>query len=369
MKKILILSPDLSVKGGVSSVVRSLMIEMEKRNIYVKNYSTYIDTLHPIMRVLYSLVRIFNFFAVLYPFRYDVFYLHVSAFGSFYRKFFYVVLLNFLRKTVILHQHAADLEIFLNKNRFNKWLGKLVYRSSTKIFVLSENMGKITKKNTNNENIYIIENPISVPSFVRGNVDNVMGKVKLVFLGEIGKRKGIYDLIQAIAELTDEQKNKLSVDIGGNKELDTLTSMIKANGLEKTCIIHGWVDGEKKLKLLKEATVFILPSYFEGVPISILEAMSYELPIISTNVAGIPEIVLHKYNGLIINPGDIEGLKQSILYFVENIELTNQYGKNSRTLVEKHDVTVVVDKILSLFESDIRKSKLKNLERRYGIED
>lgn len=359
MKKILIIAPDLSVKGGVSSVVKSLMTEMERRGNEVKLYSTYIDTIHPLLRVLYSLFRIFNFMARLQPFKYDVFYLHVCAFGSFYRKFFYVLLLSILRKPVILHQHAADLELFLNKNKFNKWLGRLVFGSSSKIFVLSENMKQITKAVTDNENIFIIENPVRVPDFARANDVQAIDEVRLVFLGEIGKRKGIYDLIQAVSELTDEQKNKIHLDIGGNKELDTLTSMIKQYGLEKTCTVHGWVDGDKKSELLREATVFILPSYFEGVPISILEAMSYELPVISTNVAGIPEIVQHQYNGLIIQPGDIESLKQSILYFTENFERTKQYGRNSRLLIEKHDVPVVVDKILSLFESDIRKSKLK----------
>ncbi|MBO9599937.1 MAG: glycosyltransferase family 4 protein [Cohnella sp.] len=358
MKKILIIAPDLSVKGGVSSVVKSLMTEMEKRGDTVRLYSTYIDSVHPILRVLHSLIRVFGFIARLHPFTFDVFYLHACAFGSFYRKFIYVMLLRMLRKPVILHQHAADLELFLNKNRFNNWLGKLAFKSSTKIFVLSDHMKRITQAVTDNGNIHIIENPVRVPEFSR--TDDQRPKARFVFLGEIGKRKGIYDLIQAISRLTDEQKSKIHLDIGGNKELDTLNAMIRRYGLENTCTVHGWVDGEKKYALLKEATAYILPSYFEGVPISILEAMSYELPVISTNVAGIPEIVLHRYNGLIIEPGDIEGLKQSILYLAENLEITKQYGRNSRLLVEKHDVSVIVDKITGLFENDARKSKINN---------
>ncbi|WP_027087614.1 glycosyltransferase family 4 protein [Cohnella panacarvi] len=360
MKKILIISPDLSVKGGVSSVVKSLMTEMEKRGDKVRLYSSYIDSVHPILRVLYSLIRFFGFIARLHPFKYDVYYLHACAFGSFYRKFLYVMLLSILRKNVVLHQHAADLELFLNKNRFNKRLGKLAFKSSTKIFVLSEDMKRITATVTDNESIHIIENPIRLPEFSRADDRRPNEQIRLVFLGEIGKRKGIYDLIQALSRMTDEQKSTIHLDIGGNKELDTLTSMIRQYGLEKTCTVHGWVDGDKKSALLKEAAVYILPSYFEGVPISILEAMSYELPVISTNVAGIPEIVLHRYNGLIIEPGDIEGLKQSILYLAENLEITEQYGRNSRRLAEKHDVPIVVDKIMGLFENDARKSKVNN---------
>ena len=357
MKKILIIAPDLSVKGGVSSVVQSLMTEMERRGNRVKLYSTYVDTIHPLLRVIYSLFRIFSFVVRLQPFKYDVFYLHACAFGSFYRKFFYVMLLSLFRKPVILHQHAADLEIFLNKNKFNKRLGQWVFGASSKIFVLSENMRVITKEVTDNENIIIIENPIRIPEFARSDDAQPQEKVKFVFLGEIGKRKGIYDLIQALSRLTDEQRSSIHLDIGGNKELDTLTSMIRQYGLENTCTVHGWVDGDKKQRLLKEASVFVLPSYFEGVPIAILEAMSYELPVISTNVAGIPEIVLHQYNGLIIEPGDIECLKTSMLYFAENLERTKQFGHNSRLIVEKHDVPVVVDKILNLFENDTRNRK------------
>ncbi|TYP69127.1 glycosyltransferase family 4 protein [Paenibacillus methanolicus] len=348
MEKILIVTSDLSVKGGVSSAVHSLMQEINSRKKSdIKLYSSYITT-HPVLSILYSLMRIAAFFLLLYPFRYRLFYVHVCAFGSFYRKAIYVLALRMLNRPVVIHQHAADLDVFVNKNRFNKWLARKVYEASSSIFVLSENMKAITKSVAAVEEIHIIKNPVQVPAHNK-DYSTADQKIRLLFLGEVGQRKGIFDLIQAVADMTEEQRDRIQLDIGGNKELDKLREMIKANRLEETCIVHGWVTGEQKNQLLKEASVFLLPSYFEGVPIAILEAMSYGLPVISTNIAGIPEVVKHRYNGHIIEPGDIQALRSSIVYFLEHSENLQVFGENSRKIVEEHDVRLIANHILSLF--------------------
>lgn len=351
MKKILIISADLSVKGGVSSMISSLLDEFsEHKNIRVDFYSTYIDSIPPLARVFHSLLRVIIFFMSFKFVKYDVFYIHVCAFGSFYRKTIYVMLLSALGKKVVIHQHAADLEIFLKKNKLNHWIGRAVYSLSSKIIVLSENMKEITETNTRNNKSYIVENPVAIPSFNKPAAVEPSKKLQLLFLGEIGARKGIYDLIKAISELEDNYKKKILLHIGGNKEIDRLTAMIKENKLDDSCVVHGWVSGHHKIQLLQESDIFILPSYFEGVPISILEAMAYQLPIISTNIAGIPEIVFNNHNGFLVSAGDIEEIKYSIIRFIEEPQLIYEFGLNSRSIIEKHDVSKVAAKILGILD-------------------
>ena len=89
------------------------------------------------------------------------------------------------------------------------------------------------------------------------------------------------------------------------------------------------MSGTDKERLLNECDVYILPSYFEGVPISLLEAFSYHLPVISTNVGGIPEILTDGDNGMIISPGDKNALLQAIKVLASSSELREQMGKNA----------------------------------------
>ena len=80
--------------------------------------------------------------------------------------------------------------------------------------------------------------------------------------------------------------------------------------------------------------VFVLPSYNEGLPISILEAMSYNLPIISTKVGGIPEILKNEYNGYLINPGDLIALENAISALINNPSKRKLQGKRSGEIVK-----------------------------------
>ena len=99
---------------------------------------------------------------------------------------------------------------------------------------------------------------------------------------------------------------------------------------------HGWVSGDMKIKLLNLADSFILPSYVEGVPISILEAESYGVPILSTIVGGIPEIVTDGDNGLLFKPGDKVAIKEAIDKVLYNQKLRKKMGAYSKERSNAH---------------------------------
>lgn len=98
---------------------------------------------------------------------------------------------------------------------------------------------------------------------------------------------------------------------------------------------------------LKNSTVFVLPSYGEGMPISILEAMSIGRAIITTNVTGCKETVIPRFNGLIVNAKDIDGLTTGMIEIMSNREKLIEYGKNSRSYAEtKYDQKTINEQIL-----------------------
>ena len=101
------------------------------------------------------------------------------------------------------------------------------------------------------------------------------GVINFLFLGEIGKRKGIYDLLQVISDNQELFRNKIKLRIGGNLEEEIIKAFIQNNQISDIAVFEGWVTGDKKIEYLNWADIYILPSYNEGLPIAILEAMSY----------------------------------------------------------------------------------------------
>jgi glycosyltransferase involved in cell wall biosynthesis len=113
----------------------------------------------------------------------------------------------------------------------------------------------------------------------------------------------------------------------------------------------GWISGMGKAIILNSSDVYILPSYNEGLPISILESMSYGKAIISTYVGGIPEIVRNKENGLLINPGELKQIEQTIDFFLENPDQIKEYGVISKQKVQKHLPHSVLKELQEIYKS------------------
>ena len=100
--------------------------------------------------------------------------------------------------------------------------------------------------------------------------------------------------------------------LGGDGEISRVKKIVNEKKLKKYIKVLGWIDKDKKEKYLRECSIFILPSYNEGMPMSIIEAMAYKNAVISTNVGGIPQVIDNNKNGILIEPGDKKQLYNSI---------------------------------------------------------
>jgi glycosyltransferase involved in cell wall biosynthesis len=121
--------------------------------------------------------------------------------------------------------------------------------------------------------------------------------------------------------------------VAGDGDIKTMNDLIDDLGLQSIVSYRGWVIGNEKQELLKTSDVFVLPSYNEGLPISILEAMTHGMPIISTPVGGIPEIVVPGRNGYLVEPGDVLSLSRSLEKFILNHGLVASMGQSSLSLI------------------------------------
>jgi glycosyltransferase involved in cell wall biosynthesis len=154
-----------------------------------------------------------------------------------------------------------------------------------------------------------------------------------LFLGHLLPDKGVYDLVKALASAT-ERVPGVNLVLGGVGEIDPVRALATQLGVQERVQTPGWLGPKDKKAALAASTIFLLPSYHEGMPMALLEAMSWGLPVIATPVGGIPQIVTPEVNGLLVAPGDVAGLAAAIVRLLEDPGLRTRLGEAARTTIE-----------------------------------
>lgn len=174
--------------------------------------------------------------------------------------------------------------------------------------------------------------------------------VIFLFVGLMDEKKGILDLFDIIEEY-DELDQYVFRFAGEGILFDELRVRKKKNKLNNIEFL-GWVEGKKLLNEYKKADVFILPSYTEGFPNAVLEALNFRLPIISTNIGGIPDSVIDNYNGYIFEPGDKICMVESVKKLGESIEKRIKFSENGKSiLIKNHDFNKNCQLVFNSFEN------------------
>ncbi len=202
----------------------------------------------------------------------------------------------------------------------------------------------------------VIENGIDTQIFlldpeIRTKIRSKLGlsqnDIVLLYLGRLAANKGIYELLGAVSAARTNKRLKLI--LVGSGEMEYILERIKSLGLGDNVLLYG---GTKDVKPYYCASdIFVLYSGFEGLPMVLLEASSYGLAIISTRVGGIPNLITDGENGLLIEYGDKEGLKQKIIMIAKDDRLRKQLGNNARERVAQHyDIRKTIDRYVDLYK-------------------
>lgn len=328
------------VRGGVAAV----------ENVYSTFYQPFNHVTTTVtngqvkkLLVLCKAIMQFLYWMLFHP---EIKIVHVqgSVGASFWRKAIFIYIAKFFHKKVVWHMHAGRFAVFYQQHRYA--VRKVVNKSDV-IIALSEYWKEYFKNEFPTKRVEIIKNVISAPRVHKQQT----GYFTLLFLGLLGKNKGIYDLLECIRDHKVEFQGKLKLYIGGNGEIEHVKQLIKEYGIADITIFEGWVSGDKKIELLNKSDAYILPSYKEGLPISILEAMSYGMPIISTPVGGIPEIVSNEENGYLVEPGNKEDIYKAIISLLNDSDLRNRMGSVSLSRVGEHLPEYVEKQLETLYDS------------------
>lgn len=180
--------------------------------------------------------------------------------------------------------------------------------------------------------------------------------VRVFYIGNIGREKGIHDVIHAASQLKAGRDLPFKLILAGSfndqREEHRVRKLVADYDLHDTVVFPGTVYGRKKEEAFLEADIFVLPSYSEGIPLSMLEAMSYGLPVVVSGVGGIPEVVRDGQEGRIIKAGDVDGLCRALCDLIESGEYRRRMGAAARRrIAAHHTVEIYMQQLQDLYSS------------------
>lgn len=287
---------------------------------------------------------------------------HAASGASFWRKSVFILAARCFRVPVILHLHGGEFRSFYESSRLGKWFVRSIFRGATRVVALSHGWRQWIEDAMGIRGVVTLYNPIPLPA---PETVEEQREPWILFLGRLGKGKGVYDLIDAIATIAPRNPD-LVLLLAGDGEIEEAKAAVAARGIGNHVKILGWVGGEEKRTLLKKSALFVLPSYNEGLPMSILEAMSNALPVVSTPVGGIPEAVKPGVTGILVEPGDVAALAGAIERLLRDPELRRRYGLAGREVAEQE---FSMDKLLPKLEGLYGELGVRRVERHLQMEE
>jgi colanic acid/amylovoran biosynthesis glycosyltransferase len=181
------------------------------------------------------------------------------------------------------------------------------------------------------------------------------GITQLVSIGRFAEQKGQLALIEAMSEVIKAQPNAHLTLIGDGEMRSQITAAIAQRGLEKHVTLTGWLAEKDVRTALDQAHALVMPSFAEGLPMVIMEAMAAGRPVIATYIAGIPELVQPGETGWLVPAGDVDSLTSAILDMAQtDPEKLSKMGLAGRArALKRHDITQEADKLMAHFSDAV----------------
>lgn len=365
--KVLMFGPGFNIQGGITSVER-LIIEHASSPIEIRHVPTIIRGT-ALQNIAVFTKAIASLCVAILLNQVDIIHIHFAERGSTLRKTILIAIGLLFRQSIILHAHGATYQEFYEglPNPIQKIVA-LLFSKCSKIIVLSKSWQDyyLNRFRLKTDRVAVLYNPVAIPPSIPDRSNRQ--QLKFIFLGRIGKRggaldiaksvisfpkqdKGAFDLIEAFAALPASVRQHAELILAGNGDLDAANELIDKLQLTDKIKILDWLNPVQRDELLAAADVFILPSYNEGLPMSMLESMAWGLPVIVTPVGGIPEAVFDRQNGLLVQPGDRPQLTSALQQLIEDEELRILLGASARSSVKHLNIDNYMNLLSDLYIS------------------
>ena len=370
MRICMVMSTPFPPEEGIGNYVYNL-----SRKLIEKGHQVTVITRSPSWRMqtdTFNAINIFRApFIPCYPF-------HVNLHGAFVNKLFKSLEPNFdlvhihtplspVIKTslpVVTTMHTSiirDID-FIEVKGLRYLLSKMMLRStgypltlkllrrSDKITAVSKGVAQELKGyGLNPDGVDVIRNGVDETVFVPAQKKNEDRYI--LCTGRLTTRKGLFDLIECGRYVRDKYTDVQFVITGKGELLSKLKARVEELDIKDKFIFTGFVDRENLIKLYQNATIFVLPSHYEGLPTTIIEAMACGLPVVATDISGNVDVIENGKNGILIPPKSPKKMAGVISTLLEDEVMRELLGKNARATIEKRFTwNIISDYILQCYK-------------------
>jgi glycosyltransferase involved in cell wall biosynthesis len=259
----------------------------------------------------------------------DVLHISLSLKGSAYRKVVVGSLARLCGVPYVVHLHGGGFEYFwlTLTARLRQAVDRL-FVDSEKIVVLGRYWVDVFTGWLPQTHDKIVVIPNSTHRSAGENEPAKDQRVRLTFLGELGRRKGTPQLMEALGRLADDKN--WTATLAGDGDLEETRVSARRLGIAERVNIPGWLDSKETAQIMRQSDVVVLPTFIENLPMVILEAFAHGVPVITTPVAAITEVVENERNGLLVPVGDIGALADALRRMIGDSAMRERLGRAAR---------------------------------------
>jgi glycosyltransferase involved in cell wall biosynthesis len=342
--KAMILSPALDAVSGVSThanmlLASSLAADFELLHFQVGSEGRQESQLQRLFRFVAS-PWVFGF--ALLRHRPRIVHLNTSLVAkAYWRDWSYLLVAKLLGAKVVNQIHGGALpREFFPGNRFLTWLLRRFVLLSDAVPVLSRAECRAYADFSPRAHVVHIPNAIDAASLLREiKSPDRMRPLKLVYVGRLAREKGLFEALAAIAALRAQGRRLTFAIAGGGADERALRETVERLGLSTVVQFLGPLFGAQKAALWQDGDAFIFPTYAEGLPYALLEAMAAGTPPITCAVGAIPDVMRHEAHGLFVPVRDAHALAAAIARLDDDRELLHRMALAARSQVLEHYTT------------------------------
>ena len=297
-------------------------------DFHIKWIGTHIDR-SKVLKILFVIIGFFQF-CFLIPY-YNIVHFHISTSSSAIRKYLFFRITKLLKRKIVVHLHLG-IDQFRDqlKRQCDYRAYGVLFKGADAIIVLSKkNKEELNSLFEVGEKTNVIYNPCTIIN----NVSYTSDYKNILFAGTLNQRKGYSVLLKAFALIATKHPD-WKLNFAGNGEIENASQIAHDLKIHEQVNFLGWIKGEEKEKIFRQASIFCLPSYSEGFPMAILDAFSYAIPVVITPVGGIPDVLADGENALLFEPGNSEQLANNLERLMNNDTLLKNMSEKSFKLTK-----------------------------------
>jgi glycosyltransferase involved in cell wall biosynthesis len=285
----------------------------------------------------------------------DLIHLQLAWRGSAYRKLIIAAVARYFGVPYIVYLHAGQFDQFWStrgtylRRRINR-----LFVDSAAIIVLGDYGARVilNRLPTLQHKITILPNASTSPSQLNpGRSESE--RIRISFLGRLEPEKGVPQLVDALGKLAC--RADWTATLAGSGALQQTRDQAQRLGIADRVDFPGWLDPPETAALLQQTDILALPSFIETLPMAIIEAFAYGIPVVATPVGAIPEVVAHGRNGLLVPVGHVEALANALSQLLDNGALRRSLGDAARRdHAERYEINTYITRLVSIWQKAAR---------------